>query len=124
MIWQLGEEKLKGFLKILNSCNPIKKFTAKYSLDKVNFLDIQVIRCGNKLLTDLYIKPTNTHQYLEFSSCYVYHSKKSIPYSQTLRFNRICSVNRFFYNRCNQLIDWSAGLKIEATIKKLLDNKS
>ena len=37
MIWQHGEEKLKEFLKILNSCHPTIKFTAEYSLDKVNF---------------------------------------------------------------------------------------
>ena len=49
---------------------------------------------------------TDTHQYLEFSSCHVYHSKKSIPYSQALRFNRICSENRFFDERCNQLECW------------------
>ena len=77
----------------------------KYSLD-INFLDVDVIRSGNKLLTDLYIKPTDTHQYLEFSSCHVYHSKKSIPYSQALRFNRTCSENMFFDNRCNQLECW------------------
>ena len=106
MIWQHGEEKLKEFLKILNSCHPKIKFTAEYSLDKVNFLDVEVIRSGNKLLTDLYIKPTDTHQYLEFSSCHVYHSKKSIPYNQALHFNRICSENRFFDNRSNQPESW------------------
>ena len=67
------------FLKILNSCHPTIKFTAEYSSDKVNLLDVEVIRCGNKLLTDLYSRPTNTHQCLEFSSCHVYHSKKSTP---------------------------------------------
>ena len=77
----------------------------KYSLD-INFLDVDVIRSGNKLLTDLYIKPTDTHQYLEFSSCHVYHSKKSIPYNQALHFNRICSENRFFDNRSNQPESW------------------
>ena len=88
MIWQHGEEKLKEFLKILNSCHPTIKFTSEYSLDKVNILDVEVIRSGNKLLTDLYIKPTDTHQYLEFSSCHVYHSKKFIPYNQALRFSK------------------------------------
>ena len=71
MIWQHREEKHKEFLKILNSCHPTIKFTAEYSLDRINFLDVEVIRSGNKLLTDLYIKPTDTHQYLEFSSCHV-----------------------------------------------------
>ena len=106
MIWQHWEEKLKESLKILNSCHPRIKFTVEYSLDKVNFLDVEVIRCGNKLLKDLYIKPTDTQQYFEFLFCHVYHSKRSIPNSQALRFNRICSVNRFFNNRCNQLECW------------------
>ena len=66
MIWQHGEKKFKEFLKIFNSCHPTIKFTAKYSLDKVTFFDVEVIRSGNKLFTDLYIKPTDTHQYLEF----------------------------------------------------------
>ena len=68
----------------------------------------------------LYIKLRDTHQYLEFSSCHVYYSKKSIPYSQALRFNRIYSENRFFDK---DAINLSAGLKIEVTMKKLSDNK-
>ena len=106
IIWQHGEEKLKELLKILNSSHPTIKFTAEYSLDKVNFLYVEVICSGNKLLTDLCIKPMDTHQYLEFSSCHVCHSRKSIPYSQALCLNRICSENRFFDNRCNQLECW------------------
>ena len=61
IIWQLREEKLKEFLKILNSY-PTTNFTAEYSLDiEVNtFLGVEVIHCGSKLLTDLYIKHTDT----------------------------------------------------------------
>ena len=77
MIWQHGEETLKEFLKILNSCHPAAKFTAEYSVDKVNFLDVEVIQSGNKFLTDLYIKPTDTNQYLEFSSVTYIILKKS-----------------------------------------------
>ena len=62
-IWQHGEEKLIEFLKILNSCHPTIKFIMEYSLDKVKFLDVEVMRSGNKLLTNLYIKPANTRQY-------------------------------------------------------------
>ena len=88
LIWQHGEKKLKEFLKILNNCHPKTKFTAEYFSDKHKFLGVEVIRYGNKLLTDLYIKPTDTHQYLEFSSCHVYHSKKSIPYNQALCYSK------------------------------------
>ena len=56
---------------------------------KFDFLDVQVIRSGNQLITDLFVKPTNTHQYLHASSCHVYHSERAIPYSQTLRFNGV-----------------------------------
>ena len=69
-------------------------------------MDAEVIPSRNKLLTNSYIKPTDTHEYLEFSSCHVYHSKKYIPYTQDLRFNRICSENTFFDNRCNKLECW------------------
>ena len=50
MIWQHGEETLKEFLKILNTCHPTIKFTAEYSLDKFKFLDVEVTRSGNKPL--------------------------------------------------------------------------
>ena len=106
MIWEHGEEKLKEFLSFLNNCHPSIKFTYEYSYEKINFLDVTVLKHNNKLLTDLYVKPTDTHQYLEASSCHVYHVKKSVPYSQALRLNRICSENIFFDRRCNQLEQW------------------
>ena len=43
MIWQHGEEKRKR-IKILDSYHPATKFTAEYSLDKVNLLYVEVIR--------------------------------------------------------------------------------
>ena len=89
-----------------------------YSLDKVNS-DVKVIHYGEKLHTDLCIKPADTRQYVEFSSCHVCHSKKSIPYSQAHRFNSI-SENKFFANRCNQLGFW---LKDRGYNQNFLDNK-
>ena len=53
--------------------------------------------------TDLYMKPTDSHQYLLSSSCHPFYCKKGIPYSQALRLNRICSNNEFFDKRCNDL---------------------
>ena len=81
MLWQHGENTLKKFLKILNSYHPTIKFTANYSREKTNFLDVEIIKKRNQFVTDLYIKPTDTHQYLNASSCHVFHSKKSVPYS-------------------------------------------
>ena len=106
MMWEHGEEELQKFLETLNCYHPTIKFTAEYSRAKINFLDVTVIKKGNQLVTDLYIKPTDTHQYLHASSCHVSHCKKSIPSSQTLCLNRICSENAFFDKRCNELEIW------------------
>ena len=103
MLWQHGGKELKKLLEILNSCHPTIKFTANFSREKISFLDIVVIKKGNQLVTDLYIKPNDTHQYLRARSCHVFHSKKFIPYSRALRLNRICSENSFFDKRCNDL---------------------
>ena len=57
-------------------------------------------------IKDLYVKPTGTHQYLDSSSFHPCHWEKSIPYSQALRFNRICSINAFFDQKFNKLEQW------------------
>ena len=81
MLWEHGEKELKNLLEILNSYHLTIKFTANYSREKIRFLDVEVIKKESQLVTDLYIKPTDAHQYLHASSCVVFHSKKSIPYS-------------------------------------------
>ena len=72
----------------------------------LNFLDINVRLVEGKLMTDLFVKPTDTHQFLDPSSSHPYHCKKGIPYSQALRLNRICSDNESFDKRCNHLEGW------------------
>ena len=106
MIWQHGEDELKIFLKKLNDFHPSIKFTCEYSREKVNYLDVQVIVREGKLITDLHVKQTDNHQYLDPSSCHPYHCTKSIPYSQALRINRICSENISFDLRCSELEEW------------------
>ena len=108
MIWEHGEDTLLKFYSHLNSQNPDIKFEnpLKYSKVSIEFLDVQITRVGDSLKTDLYTKPTDTHQYLEFSSCHPYHIKRSIPYSQALRLRRICSEENDFLKRISQLKQW------------------
>ena len=105
-IWEHGEESLEKFLNKLNSFHPIIKFTAEYSKQTINFLDVNIRLVGGELMTDLFVKPTDTHQFLDPSSSHPYHCKKGIPYSQALRLNRICSDNESFDKRCNDLEGW------------------
>ena len=64
IIWTHGEEKLKSFLENLNNFHETIKFTSEWSQKSVNFLDVQVSLKDGLFVTDLYVKPTDTHQFL------------------------------------------------------------
>ena len=98
-LWEHREEKLKEFIEHLNEKHPTIKLTAEWSQTSINFLDVTVSLIGGKVTTDLYVKPTDSHQYLHSSSCHPYHCKKGITYSQALRLSRICSDPNSFYRR-------------------------
>ena len=110
----------KKFLDILNSYHPTIKFTSNCSRRKISFLHVEVIKKENQLVPDLYIKPTDTNLYLHASSCHVFYSKKSIPYSQALSLNRICSENSFLIN---DVTFWRFGLKEGDTLTSWFGNK-
>ena len=88
----------------MNQKHPTTKFTAQWSKRSIYFLDVTVSLISGKVTTDLYVKPTDSHQYLHYTSCYPYHCKKGIPYSQDFHFNRICSD--LFDRRCNDAEKW------------------
>ena len=93
LIWQHGLEELEKFVKHMNSCMESIKFTMEVSQDHVNFLDtkVKINPDNNTLETDLYCKPTDSHNYLLYNSAHPKKCKQSIPYSQFLRIRRICT---------------------------------
>ncbi len=91
MIWTHGPNELKKFIDHLNQAHPTLKFTFESSPTQVSFLDTWVKMEDNFLYTDLFVKPTDTHMYLLYSSCHPKQSKSGGPYSQLLRVKRICS---------------------------------
>ena len=103
IIWTEGEESLKDFINYLNSAHGTIKFTSKWSYQEVEFLDVKVLNDSGKLETDVYIKPTYSHQYLHRVSCHPNSCKKGIPYAQALRLRRICSKETFFERRVRDL---------------------
>ena len=78
LIWEHGEEFLKLFLERINSIHPTIKFTA-----------------------EMYVKSTDTHQYLALHHATHIIVKRVSLTAKPLRFNRICSNNAFFDQRCN-----------------------
>ena len=116
-IWTHGEEKLKLFINFLNSSHDNIKFTSEYSRETIRFLDVQVtMREGGVLTTDLFCKPTDTHQFLHKKSCHPWHTKKAIPYSQALRYRSICSEGRQFRDRVGNLAGWLKDRGYEESI--------
>ena len=60
----------------------------------------------SKISTDLYIRSTDRHQYLRFTSSHPNHSKRSVVYSQGLRVKRICSEKEDFLKHMREMKLW------------------
>ena len=82
------------------------KFTCDYSFTPITFLDVSVSLLNGKIVTVLFTKPTDKHQYLLHSSCHPIHTKRAVPFSLALRLRRICSTNETFTLRTDELIDY------------------
>ena len=100
LIWFGSEETLLDFIQHLNSSTTFFKFTHETSTTSVNFLDVTISIKNNKIETDLYCKPTDSHNYLYYNSAHPQKCKDSIPYSQFLRIKRICSKETDFLTHC------------------------
>ena len=74
--WRHGKESLKEFINEIISFHPTIRFTADWSKEKVNFSDVEVTLNNGVPSTDLFVKPTDTHQFLDPTSCHPYHCKK------------------------------------------------
>ena len=103
LIWTHGEEELDRFILHCNAKHHTIKFTAERSYKCLPFLDVMVELRDGHLHTDLYSKPTDTHQYLQWSSCHPRHTKESLPYSLAFRLRRICSSDTTFTSRTEEL---------------------
>ena len=91
-VWTYGEDKFKDFSFYINSIHSSFQFTCNYSKECVQFLDVSVsVDNSGNITTDLYVKPSDTHQYLLATSCHPNHTNRSMPYFQALRILRICS---------------------------------
>ena len=54
----------------------------------------------------IYIKPTDCHHYLHYQYSHPLHIKTSIPFSQALRVNRICSSEKDFKTHVSHMEEW------------------
>ena len=101
-----GEEKLALFINDANKYHPNIKFSHESNKEHIPFLDLNLKLSGNKLSTNLYIKSTDRHQHLYYTSSHPEHTKKSVVYSQSLTLSRICSEEKDFEKHICELKSW------------------
>ena len=93
LTWTKSENELPTFFEKLNQQHPSINFEMKYSKDKVEFLDTLIYKDkNNNIQTTLYIKLTDSQNYIHSKSAHPFSVRKSIAYSQALRLKRICST--------------------------------
>ena len=66
-------------------------------------MDIKVIKRDQRIVTDIYYKITDTHQYLHFDSCHPRHTKRTIPFNLARRMCTIVSENELRKKRLDEL---------------------
>ena len=97
-------QQLHLFFDAINKIHPNIKFTISHTThnnekcdfceskgDSIPFLDTQCKIQNQKIIVDLYRKPTDRNQYLLTSSCHPTSVTNNIPFSLALRIVRICS---------------------------------
>ena len=89
IVWPHTKYNLDEFSHELNSLHPKFKFTKETSLKEISFLDIRAYIENNTIFTDIFYKPTDTHQFLPFDSCHPRHTKTNIPYCEA---RRLCTI--------------------------------
>ena len=116
--------QLQEFIKKLRNRHPKIKIDFQFSKTSIEFLDTSVYKNKeqNKLLTAVYIKPTNWRNFLHY--IHPRSKIKSIPYNQALHLKKICAETSELLKNLKLLkesfINWSFNKKfLDAVFQRL-----
>ena len=70
--------------------------THEFSKERITYLELRVGISNGKLYTDLHMKSTDCHQYVDFTLSHPEHIEKAIIYSHTLSFRRVSFFEKDF----------------------------
>jgi hypothetical protein len=124
IIWQHGNTLLDTFVGFMNSFHPTINFTCARSESSVAFLDVLVSLEKGKLFTTLYRKPTDKHQYLDYTSHHPRHCKDGIPNSQIVRLRRLCMDDQDYNDKVDSLLGTLSNRHYPAQILQQAKHKS
>ena len=111
LIWN-EDLDINIFLNILNQMHLDIKYTIESSETHnskqfINFLDVTVtLDTSNKIETDIYYKPVNSHEYLNYHSHHPQHVKDNIPFNLAKRIIVFVSDYQRCQYRLQQLREW------------------
>lgn len=89
IIWDNSIDDIENLHLNLNNLHPKLSFTMEHHRNEITFLDITIKKYQEKIITDIFHKPTDTKQYLHFRSCHPRSTKNNIPYNLA---RRICTI--------------------------------
>ena len=93
LLFKGSKELCDQLVEHLNNIMPgVIKLKCNYSQTSVDFLDLKIIIENGKLVTDLFVKPTNLQLYLDYRSNHPQPCKDAIVYCQALRVMERCST--------------------------------
>jgi hypothetical protein len=96
--------ELQSFLDIANSLDPNIHLTTEIGEQgEVNFLDLTIMIRDDRLVHQIYTKPTHTAQYIRWQSEHPRATKRAVAVSQFLRILRNCTLEEHAQAHCLRL---------------------
>lgn len=94
MIWPHGRTALHQFLEYINCLHETIKFTAQQSEKEISFLDTTIyVNKQRQLESNLFVKTTDICTLLHKESFHPNNCKKSMIFSQALRYRRVITAD-------------------------------
>ena len=118
VFWTKTREELQDFYGLLNNIHPSIKFTMDVQDKELPFLDITIIKENTQIITDLFYKKTDSHQYLIFNSCHPSHTKRNIPFNLACR---VCTIVVDPSRRNRRLMELKSFLRKQKYPEHLID---
>ncbi|XP_040212329.1 uncharacterized protein LOC120943214 [Rana temporaria] len=103
MVWEGDLPSLQLFMDKLNSNTKNIVLTWTVSHDKINFLDLEIFKSDNVLLTKNYFKTVDRNGYIPLSSCHHRLWLCNIPRGQFVRLRRNCTLESDYLAQSQEL---------------------
>lgn len=106
ILWRKSFGPISEFVDLLNSLDKDITFTHECSDTGLPFLQVYVYKSEGKIMTDVYYKETDNHDYLPFSSCHPRHTLENIPFNLARNICTLVDDPERKEFRLNELKNW------------------